>query len=176
MNMNMRSKTIIIVATGYCLIFAGLLFSGVYLISVEGTKLETTKVLLAEQTAKEEAYTKVTKLVESTKISRTQLKSFFITENETIAFLTSIEKAAEAIGVTLKTNELAVIPVVVADGVTTPAALTLRFTFSGSEAAVKKFLTLLEQIPYHVVIPKVTMNTSEANWKVTADLRITLLP
>lgn len=176
MNISKRSKTLVLVAAGYTVLFAGLLINGVYLISAEGSKLESTKVLISEQSAKEAAYTKVTKLVESTEDSRAKIKNLFITENETISFLASIEKAADSIGVILTTNELVVIPSVTKDEVTNPALLSLRLSFSGAERDVKKFLLLLEKIPYHSAIPKVTLNTATENWKATVDLNLTLLP
>ena len=176
--MKKRSKTLLLVATFYSLIFAGLLVNGVYLISAEGAKLETTKIQISEHTAKETAYTKMMSLLDSSKENRATLEQFFITENDTITFLATTEAAAEKIGVELKTNELAVIPSVVKDGVDTPSALAISFSFAGSETAVKNFLVLLEHIPYHTAMPKVTLlsTASLESWTGTAQLRLTLRP
>ena len=176
--MRKRSKTILIVATLYSLIFAGLLINGVYLISDQGRKLEITKTQISEHTAKEAAYTKMMSLLESSKVSRATLQKFFITENDTISFLASIEAAAKKIGVELKTNELAVIPSESKNGVNNVQALAISVSFQGSESAVKKFLVLLEHIPYHTMMPKVTLsgNPTEDVWSGSVQLRLTLLP
>lgn len=174
--MSKRSKTVLIVAITYCLIFAGLLITGLYVISAEGTKLETTITQISEYAAKETAYTKMMDLLESTKENRTTLEQFFITENDTISFLTGIETAAKKIGVELKTNELAVVPAVTKDGVTVPAVLMINFSFTGQEGAVKKFLVLLEHVPYQTVMPKISLgnNGLDGVWTGVVQLRLTL--
>jgi len=166
------------VATIYSLVFAGLLVNGVYLISAEGAKLETTKTQISEHAAKEIAYTRMVDLLESTKEDRATLQQFFITENDTISFLATIEDAAKKNSIELKTNELAVIPGTTKDSITTPPALAISFSFAGSEVSVKKFLRLLESIPYHTEIPKVTLagSGSGEEWTGSAQLRLTIKP
>ena len=87
-----------------------------------------------------------------------------------------MEAAAKKIGVELKTNELTVIPATVKDGITKPAVLGISFSFTGSENAVKTFLTVLEHIPYHSVLPKITLTggTTSGEWVGSAQLRLTL--
>ena len=173
-----RSKNVLIVASLYSLIFAGLLINGVYLISDQGRKLEITKTQISEHTAKEAAYSKMMSLLESSKENRTTLKKFFITENDTISFLATIEAAAKKNQVDLKTNELAVLPREPQNGVENLQALAISFSFSGTESAVKKFLVLLEHIPYHTAIPKVTLSGTPTDdvWTGSVQLRLTLLP
>jgi hypothetical protein len=176
--MSKRSKTILLVAIVYSLVFAGLLGNGLYLISAEGAKLEIAKTQISEHTAKEVAYAKTMSLLEVTRDNRDTLRTFFITENDTITFLTTIESAAKTIGVTLKTNSLAVLPETSTDGVITPSVVEIRFDFLGTQAAVKQFLVLLEHIPYHTAIPAVTLasNGEGGAWSGTAQLRLTLQP
>lgn len=174
--MTKRAKTILLISIVYSLLFAGLLVNALYLISAEGAKLDVTKNKISENTAKEIAYTKMMTLLESSKDKRDTLKEFFVTEDETISFLSSLETAAKKIGVKLETNELEVIPSVTKETVVSPAALSVSFTFNGSEREVKKFLEVLENIPYHTIIPKVTLtgNPSDGLWSGSAKLLLTL--
>lgn len=176
--MSKRSKTLLVIASVYCFIFAGLLVYGVYILSAEGAKLEMTKTQISEHTAKEAAYAKMISLLESTKENRAALQQFFITENDTITFLANIEAAAKEIGVELKTNELAVVPTATNSGVVTPPILVVSFSFVGSESSVKKFLTVLEHIPFHATMPKVTLTSGASleTWTGVVQLRLTIQP
>ncbi len=149
-----------------------------YIVNIQGSKLEQAKITIAEHVAKEAAYTNVTRLVEASASDRAMLLTYFITEKETITFISQLEAAALAMGVRLQTTNLSVTPATTVDGKTTPGVLTVGLSFGGETTAAKKFLTLLENVPYHKQIPTVTM-TKDAATAATqgqVSLLITLTP
>ena len=173
-----RTKTNFGIALVYSVILVITLGFTVFIVYNQGSKLEQTKLTIAEHTAKEAAYTNVMRLLESSAADRAALRTYFINEKDTISFISELESAASTIGVVLETTELSVAPTLTKDGVTTPAVLTLGVEYTGEEAAVKKFTLLLENVPYHKQIPEytVTRDVTTGVWVGKTMLRITMTP
>lgn len=176
--MNQRTKTVLILAILYCLFFVLVLSSALYLIRVQGTKLAGLQTTISEQSAKEATYNTVMRLLETTDAERATLASFFLTEKDTISFISELELAAVQLGIKLETTELSVTEAVTKDSVTTPATLVVGLKFEGVESAVKAFVTTLEHIPYHATIPELSVTNQMAGgvWQGKSRLIITLTP
>lgn len=173
-----RTKTTLGVSIVYALLLAVSLASMVYVIYNEGSKLEQSKVTIAELVAKEAAYTSVVRLIDSSTEDRTLISGYFITEKDTISFISELERAAKNSGVELETTELSVTAAETKDGVTTPAVLSIGVSLQGSEGAVKKYIELLETIPYHTNIPQISVQSNRVTnqWSAAASLRLTMTP
>jgi hypothetical protein len=172
--MSKQAKSIFLFAVLYFLGLGGLLAYGFYIIHSQGAALEMARISVAEQSAKETAYTNVIRQTEATKSDRAELASFFITEKDTVSFIAELEQAAVAVGVSFETKGLSVIPATGGK----PAELSIDCIFKGSESTVKKFITVLESIPYrmtmnHVVVTK-KVDTQDAEGQ--ALFKITLKP
>lgn len=174
--MTKRTKTTFGISMLYALFFIAALGIMGFVIYDQGAKREETKLMIAERSAKDASYSNVMHLVESSTEDRAELMTYFITEKDTIGFISELENAAATVGVSLETTELSVTPVVTKDGITTPAVLAVGVAFKGGESAVKKFITLLESVPYRKDIPNFTV-TSEVGigeWSAKTVLRITM--
>lgn len=174
--MNKKSTTVLIIA---CIVFcvaAGIFSYTLYDVSNQSIKLAESKQLISEYTAKEAAYNSVQNLLTSTKEDRDKIKKLFIKEKDAITFISEIEQDARTVGVMLTTNELSVVQTSTdANGVVTPGVLIVGFDFSGREAAVAQFMTLLENIPYHKKINDVSVAKADTDvWKANVKMQLTL--
>lgn len=174
--MNKKSHSYLIFAVICFVITAGVFGYALFEVSKQGVRYAESKKLIGEQTAKEASYNTVQGLLVSTNEERAALESLFIKESETITFISEIESNAKIVEVTLVTNELSIAPTVTdPNGVTTPALLIVGFDFSGSQQAVREYLTLLENIPYHKKITDVSFVKSDGNvWKANVKMQLTL--
>lgn len=173
--MTQQTKTTLAISATYCVLFITALASMVFVVHEQGAKLEAAKIAIAEHAAKEASYNNVMRLLETSASNRAELKSYFITEKDTISFISELESAAAGVGVSLETTELSVTPASVKDGMTTPAVLGVGVSFKGSEAAVKQFITLLENVPYRKDLPSFNISSEgAAGWSGHTTLRITM--
>lgn len=174
--MNKKSHTFLVVAILIFLLTAGVFAYALYDVSKQGLQFAESKRLIGEHAAKEASYNTVQGLLVSTSEDRAKIKSLFIEEKDTISFISEIEKNARGIGVSLATNELSISPSVTdTNGVTSPALLLVGFDFSGSQAAVWQYITLLENIPYHKRITELSLVKSDNNvWKANVKMQLTL--
>jgi hypothetical protein len=176
--MTKRTNTIFVVSILYALVLAFGLAAMLYVVHMQGSKLEEAKITIADHIAKEAVYSNVVRLLESSKADRALLATYFISEKDTISFISELEQAAEKVGVTLRTTELSVVSATTKDGVATPAVLSVGVQFSGEEMAVKKFISLVENVPYHKKIPNfnISRDTASDNWTADTKLQITMTP
>ena len=171
-----KTKTTFAVAVLYSLFFVSGLAVVAYVITIQGAQLEAAKESIADRSAKKAAYENVMQLLSSSAAARTELSSYFISEKDTITFISELETAATTIGVSLNTTQLSIVPATSKDGVTTPAVLSIGVHFKGGEVAVKKFIQLLENVPYHKSLSTFTVSIDKAAdvWDVTTSLLITM--
>jgi hypothetical protein len=174
--MNKKSQTWLIGSFFIFLLSATIFLYVLYSINQKGFQFAESKRVIGEHSAKEASFNTVQQLLTTTKDDREKIDSFFIQENQTISFITEIERNATAIGVRLVTNELSINPSTVdPNGVKTPAVLIVGFDFSGSKYAVEQFLVLLENVPYHKKITSVSVAKSDDSlWKVNLKMQLTL--
>lgn len=174
--MTKSTKTTLLLSIIYCVFFIAALGSMAFVISNEGSKLEATKSMIAERAAKDAAYTNVMRILELSAADRAELEKYFITEKDTISFISELERAATALGVSLETTELSILPAASKDGVETPGVLTVGLNFEGDESAVKKFITLVESVPYRKNIPSFVVGSDRGTglWNAHTILHITM--
>lgn len=172
--MNKSTRTALIISIIYGVGLVGMYGYGISVVQSKGQELANTRDMLVEQTAKEAAYNNILRLIADTEPDRLELQTFFLTERETISFITETEQIAQQLGLEFQTTELSITEATT----DTQAELQASFRFIGSEASVKYFLEILEYVPYHKTIPRVSV-TSQAgadNWRADVSLRITILP
>lgn len=176
--MNKHTKNNLLICTGMFLIFVGFFTYNLYKINGQGAKLSESRKVISDNLAKEVSYNKIMSLLDSTKTDRALLDNFFFTEKDTVHFISDMENDAKTIGVKMETNSLSVTKPVVKDGqVTDPAKLVLAITFSGSEDLVKKYVLLLESVPYQKTIPELGLSKiDDHSWQGRATLNITMAP
>ncbi len=174
--MTKRTKTTFVISVLYSIFFVLGLAVMVYVITIQGAQLEVAKESIATRTAKNEAYKNIMQLLETSAPNRAKIDSYFISEKDTIGFMSELETAANTIGVSLNTTDLSIVPATNKAGVAAPAVLLIGVHFKGSEIAVKKYIQLLENVPYRKSLPafSVTSDTAADVWEVTTSLHITM--
>ncbi len=174
--MNKKSQTYLAFSFLCFIIVTGIFLSMWYLVHKQGIHFDEAKRAIAQNTAKEAAYTKVQGLLASTEKDRALINSYFIKEKEIISFISNMEQNAARLGVKLNTNELATVPKIVdTAGAVVPGVLIIGFDFSGSKLSVQKFIALLENIPYQNTITDLSFVSSDATiWKADSTLKLTL--
>jgi ACT domain-containing protein len=102
---------------------------------------------------------------------RTMLKSYYLAqESDSINFLNHVETLARDLGVSLKTNNLDTV------SIDDRTWITTSFSFSGREGDVKKFVSVLETLPYVLELTSVNLETeSGGNWSSEVALRVRVL-
>jgi hypothetical protein len=176
--MTQCTKTTFIIAVVYS---SGLILTLgciLYVIHMQGTKLEEAKTTIAEHTAKELAYANVTKVLETSEADRAKLDSYFISDKDTISFITELESTATSFGVILQTTGLSVTPATTVAGVVHPPVLSVGLRIKGDKVAVKKYIVLLENIPYHKQISSFMFSSDAATnaSEAVTTLSITMKP
>lgn len=176
--MNKQSKNYLIISAVTFVFLSGLFSYNIYEIYGQGEKLSKSQILISENLAKDASYNRVVSLIESTKNERRELNNFFLTEKDTVSFISTMENDAKTIGVKMETSNLAVVPAVIKDTkIIEPAKLTLSISFSGSEAVVSKYVSLLENIPYQKSIPELSLSKmDDYSWQGKSTLNITMAP
>lgn len=165
------------------LLYGGTLLSvlvfGVYKIEVLGSEYEINQKIIAEQALKEKAYFDLVQIVDATKADREKIATFFITEKDTIRFITTIEQYARQQRVMLETTQLAVEPKKekTEKSEASDAMLKIGFTFTGTEEAVKNMAAIFETLPYHKTISEFVLQQSEqGGWTGSILLAVTITP
>jgi hypothetical protein len=176
--MTKRTKTTFGIAIFYSLFFLCGLAVMAYIITIQGAELDAAKESIATRTAKNAAYEHVMQLLNTSAKDRETLTTYFISEKDTIGFISELEAAANTIGVALNTTALSIVPAVTKDGATTPAVLSIGLHFKGGEQAVKRFIQLLENVPYHKSMPTFSVISDKTAdvWEVTTGIVITMKP
>lgn len=176
--MTKRTKTTFIIAVVYSVVFALVLASILYVIHIQGTKLAEAKEAIAEHSAKELAYSNVTRVLTSSETDRVKLGTYLISDKDTILFITELESAAKTFGVTMQTTGLSVAPATTVAGVTKPPVLSVGVQVQGTKAAVKKYILLLENVPYHKQILSFSFTGDPVTdvWQAATTLAITMTP
>lgn len=142
--MNSRTKKIFILA---CVALTATLAACALLmvqIRTQGAELETFTTALAEKSAEEASYIRVSRLVQETEQERAALnQAFFIDESDSISFLGDIESFAASVGLELTTEGL--------DKIEEGGSefITMTFVYTGEKSQVLHFTKYLENIPYH---------------------------
>lgn len=172
--MSKKTKLMLYISILYSFILVAFLAYGIYQVKVQGDVLDANRLLIAEQNSKELTYRNLIQVTESTQEDRAALEQFFITEKDTISFISNIEQLASEMGIALETSQLSVNPKTDKSA----AQLYAGFKFSGQENAVKQLVLLFENIPYHKTIPELvlTHNPEDDTLKGSILLYITITP
>jgi hypothetical protein len=169
--MNSRTKKILILSIISVTVSAAACLFLLYQISAQGKKLESFLTILNDQSAQEESYVRISRLVQDTEDERnTMASAFFKDESDSIGFLGDIESLASAIGLTLTTDSL---NKTTAEDKT--EHITMTFTYRGKKEVVQEFTTLLEHVPYHSWIDSLFLQAvDDTTWEGTATIHITI--
>lgn len=176
--MTKRTKTTLFIATIYFLVLVVIFVYALYFVRAQGSALDRARVETAEATAKNAAYNSIVRITESSESDREELQRYFFTEKDTIGFIAELEAAAARVGVTFETTELSTPEPVIKSGQPANRTLVMGCRFVGSEESVKRFLTILENIPYHAEIPTMTISNQalDNKWVGDGKLVLTLKP
>ncbi|MFT7507784.1 MAG: hypothetical protein ACI92I_000952 [Acidimicrobiales bacterium] len=169
-----RAKKIGVVSIVSLVFACGIMVFVWMYINTEGERLQTQAREVADYNARTKTYTGLSQLINNTQEQRKELRSYVLTEEETIDFLSEIETIAQEQGVDLTTNSLK--KAVEGD---TFEDLLVSFSIEGSEKNVKKMLHIFETLPYHGHISKLSLRKEEENkvlvTKSDVELNISLL-
>lgn len=166
------SKTYVIAVGNltYFLIAASVMGFFLFRILVSGFELEDKITLVAETNEKVKMQTELSRLIESTQTQRAELSAYVLTEGQTSNFLTGIEQAASAKGVSLTTQSLKVVPEEDAFD-----SLAIDFIVEGSEESVREMLLLFESLPYHSKVQTLSVaKTDGGMMRGSVGLHVTL--
>lgn len=174
--MNKKTNTFLLLAFLGFFITATIFLLTLYEVNRQGTRLTDSKQSSSEYTAKRVSFKRVESLFDSTTEDRSLLTSYFLKEADTINFISSIEASAAKLNLVLNTTELSITPAAVdTAGVATPALLIVGFDSKGSEEAVLKFISVLENMPYYKKITELSVVKEDANiWKMSSKLQLML--
>jgi UDP-glucose 6-dehydrogenase len=165
-----RSTVRNFVVSAALLVVAGSVFGYVYV--VIGNKEKVLKEQIAAihtENEREQTYQRLQKIAEDSRADREKLNAYFLPQvSESITFLNQIETLAPQNGITLKTDSLQE----GGDKKTKEKWIDASFTFSGAEADVERFITMLENLPYVSRITKVQLSTQDQDiWEAKVTIR-----
>jgi hypothetical protein len=172
----MSQKTIrnLIISSVLLLIALGALGFVVYKINAQGHLLrEQVKTIGVEQAQKDSFY-RLQRSSEDSAADREKLGSYFLLdESDSIDLLTRIESLAPQAGVTLKEFEgLQTIE----DKTTNSHWIEVKIFFSGEEMRVRRFVEVLEQLPYLLEITSLELSSQSSTlWQANVTLRVSVL-
>lgn len=156
--MKNKTNTYLILA----IVLAGGSVTGLWYFSEYVNGLTEKTSLLKEQVETQELKIRrdqiLSKSAQNTNIERQQLASYFIKQNASIDFISSVENTASNLGLSYNTNQI--------DNSTTEnlssqnkELLKISMTVSGKWSSVIKFLRYIETMPYSVKVEKVYLST-----------------
>lgn len=152
----------------------GLYGYGIYVVQQKGAAFFATREAFAEQTAKEEAYMNLLRIIDDSREDRMRIASFFLTEPDTITLITNIEQFARQRNLNFETTQLAVVQV----SGSTNEQLNLALQFSGTEQNVRQFIRFIETLPYRKQINTIDLLRGDEtqDWSGQISLHFTLTP
>lgn len=138
-----QTKAIGGIALALCMLVTMSIVTAVYVITTQGERLQTQIALLADVAAQERNLYEVKRILTESQSDREALAELFLTESDTIDFLSTIEEIARRQGLALTTESLNV-----QEPKGEPATLAVSFSFVGRTETVRDFIMLLETLPY----------------------------
>ncbi|MFN3188200.1 MAG: hypothetical protein ACK42D_01485 [Candidatus Paceibacteria bacterium] len=166
-----RAKKVAIVAGVYCFCASVVLVGSVYFTELNKNKFADVRNRNAELRATQQLATTIEQTLRLSEDDRQELDSFFISERDTIHFITNVEALAETLRVSVETTQLAVTPKKDDE----PIRLEIGFLIEGSYSNVERMLSALETLPYHKSIPNVSIKSTEkGTWTGAIVLYVTL--
>jgi hypothetical protein len=166
-----RAKKVAIVAVVYCLVSAVVLTLTMYVTEQNKNKFADVRNKNAQAKAMQQLATTIEQTLRLSEADRKELDSFFISERDTIHFITQVEELASRLGVGVETTQLSVIPG--KDDV--PSRLHIGFEINGDYGHVAQMLFALETLPYHKSIPDVAIKQIDGgSWEGTIAMYVTL--
>jgi len=166
-----RAKKISIVAAIYCLLAVVILVGAIYYTEQNKNKFADVRNKNSEAVAMKQLATKIEQTLLLSESDRNELDSFFISERDTIHFITRVEELANLFEVEVETTQLAVIPA--KDGKL--SRLHIGFISEGQYDNVEKMLSALETLPYHKSISQVSIKKAQGEiWEGSIDMYVTL--
>lgn len=160
MTINMPMSRSIKILVGACICVscgAGLVAYTASILTQKGTVLQEQMQLFADEQTHQQEYVNLVNLLAETEAERSRLRMYLLNgDNDTITFLSKMDHLASAIGVDLVTSRLEVS----SEEGSMQDILEIAFDIEGEDSAVKKFLMVLETVPYHSYITNVNITRS----------------
>lgn len=165
------AKKVGIFAIVYCLLALVVLAGTIYYTAQNKNKFAEVRNKNAEAQAAKQLANTIEQTLRLSESNRSELNSFFISERDTIHFITRVEQLADRVGVTVATTQLAVIP----EKDAVPSQLHIGFEVEGDYGTVAQMIAAIETLPYHKVISDVAIKQSDDGlWMGTIALYVTL--
>ncbi len=162
--------TMLTVSLIYCVLFGGVLIYAYVSVSSQGQEVKRLELTMAEQNAKELAARSITEIISKTQDSRDKLSRYFVTEKDTINFITDIESLAASLGVSIETTSLEILP-----GQTgARGQLKTSFAVEGDRTAIKNFIKAIENLPYHSTVPELEIDLNGNEWSAYISVLVTM--
>lgn len=144
-----------------------------YYVDKEGSSLQSQMEILSKNRQLQERYHSLEVMVQESQAEYAELASYFLTENNTIIFLSEIETLASTMGLELITDALKV------DPLPNPKyqGITLQLRISGAHDQVLDFLEIVETLPYYSRIEALTLEREGGdaeNWIAAVTLLVGL--
>lgn len=163
----------LIISTFALLVAVSIFAYAIFRINNEGTLLRNQIDVLEKEQAHQNSYFKLEKTAEDSKVSRDSLEIYFLKQSsDSIDFLNQIEALAPTMGVALKTDSLEE----VTDKKTNAKSIDVKFTFSGSQNAVERFISVLEHVPYLSLLTAVTVTArTEGDFEAKVAMKVFII-
>ena len=161
-----------VISTALLLFTISLCVLAVYKIMANAQTLKQQVTVLAAEQAQENSYYRLQKINEDSKGEREHLGTYFLRQSsDSIDFLNKVEELAPRAGVDLKTEMLEDI----ADKNTGTKWINVKFSFSGTQTDVERFVEVLERLPYFSQVTAVSLKArSLDNWQAQVTMRVFL--
>lgn len=145
----------------------------IFRINNEGALLRNQIDVLQKEQSHQNSYFKLEKTAEDSKASRDNLETYFLKQSsDSIDFLNQIEALAPTMGVTLKTDSLEE----VTDKKTNEKSIDVKFSFSGSQNAVERFISVLEHVPYLSLLTAVSVTSrTEGDFEAKVAMKVFII-
>lgn len=166
-----QAKKVGIIASLYFCLGLIVLIGTLYITGQNKNKFTTIRTQNIETEALRQLATTIEQTLKVSERDRVLLSTFFISERETVDFITKIETLAQILSVKVETTQLAV--TVPKEKI--PSKLQIGFTINGTYSAVTQMISALEVLPYHQTIPTIVIKkVTENEWRGDIVLYVTL--
>lgn len=145
------------------LVLGMIAYSGVsYLFSVRAAALVEEGVQYREKEIREQYLLRVDRALSTTREEQERLLQHFVDEKTVAGFLENVETVGRRLGLTVDTSSLGVLK----------GVLTVQSKVAGPYPAIVQFISLIETMPYRLLVNNARLNYSNGSWSGIISLSV----
>ena len=141
-----------------------------YFTRAQGVKLEEQMEVVNTKRILENTYNDLVQTLKATEVEHKELAGYFLTETQTIQFLSEIESIARNLGLSIVTDSLEVQPLPKENFET----ILLRLRVQGDKETLLGFIKILENVPYFSHVKELELQQQAGVWSANVKLMVGL--